>query len=133
MPGPGRGQRGGGWGRGLGHGLRRFLEPVLLMKLHLGAAHGYSLREGLEEFGMQQLDPSVIYRALRDMEDQGWMTSTWDEEKTQGPPRRIYRMTDRGNEVLELWVKELERSKTRIERLLDAYHGHMKECKGDHD
>jgi DNA-binding PadR family transcriptional regulator len=61
------------------------------------------------------------------------VASIWDEEKTQGPPRRIYRITKHGNEVLELWVKELERSKVRIERLLDSYHGHMKECKGDHD
>ena len=137
MPRPGRGrgrERGGrGWGRGLGHGLRRFLDPVLLLKLHFGAAHGYSLLDGLDEFGLQELDPSVVYRALRDMEEEGWVTSTWEQQKTQGPPRRNYRMTDRGHEVLELWVKELESSKSRIERFLEAYYGHMKECKGDHD
>ena len=139
MPGPGRGRgRGGGgggrgWGRGLGHGLRRFLDPVLLMKLHYGAAHGYSLLDGLDQFGLQELDPSVVYRALREMEEEGWVTSTWEQQKTQGPPRRNYRMTDRGHEVLELWVKELEGSKSRIERFLGAYYGHMNECKGDHD
>ena len=60
--------------RGLGHGLRRFLDPVLLMRLHYGAAHGYSLLDGLDEFGLQELDPSVVYRALREMEDEGWTT-----------------------------------------------------------
>ena len=132
MPGPGRGRGRGGDGRGLGRSLRRFLEPVLLMRLHYGTAHGYSLLDGLDEYGLQELDPSVVYRALREMEEDGWVTSTWDEQKTQGPPRRIYRMTDRGHEILDLWVKELERSRSRIERFLEAYHGHMKECTGDH-
>jgi DNA-binding PadR family transcriptional regulator len=102
------------------------------MRLHFGAAHGYSLLDGLEEFGLQELHPSVVYRALRDMEEEGWVSSTWDEQQTQGPPRRTYRITDRGNEVLGLWVKELEGSRSRIQRFLDAYYGHMKECKG-HD
>jgi DNA-binding PadR family transcriptional regulator len=102
------------------------------MRLHYGTAHGYSLLDGLDEYGLQELDPSVVYRALREMEEDGWVTSTWDEQKTQGPPRRNYRMTDRGHEILELWVKELERSRSRIERFLEAYHGHMKECTGDH-
>jgi DNA-binding PadR family transcriptional regulator len=102
------------------------------MRLHYGTAHGYSLLDGLDEYGLQELDPSVVYRALREMEEDGWVTSTWDEQKTQGPPRRNYRMTDRGHEILDLWVKELERSRSRIERFLEAYHGHMKECTGDH-
>jgi PadR family transcriptional regulator PadR len=132
--GAGRG-RGRGWGRGqgLGHGLRRFLDPVLLLRLHFGAAHGYSLLEGLEEFGLGELDPSVVYRALREMEEEGWVSSTWDAERTQGPPRRTYRLTDGGHEVLDLWVQELEGSRTRIERFLAAYHGHMKECQGHDD
>jgi DNA-binding PadR family transcriptional regulator len=100
------------------------------MRLHFGAAHGYSLLDGLEEFGLQELDPSVVYRALRDMENEGWVSSTWDQHKTQGPPRRTYRITDRGHDVLELWVKELEGSRSRIQRFLDAYHSHMKECQG---
>jgi PadR family transcriptional regulator PadR len=102
------------------------------MKLHYGAAHGYSLLDGLDEFGLQDLDPSVVYRALREMEDEGWVRSTWDEQKTQGPPRRNYRITDRGQEILDLWVKELEVSKSRIERFLEVYYGHMKECTGEH-
>ena len=123
----------GGGGGGFGRGLHRFLEPVLLMKLHFGAAHGYSLLDGLDEYGLQDLDPSVVYRALRDMEEEGWVRSTWDEEKTQGPPRRNYRITDRGHEVLRLWVERLEASRSRIGRFLDAYHGHMKRCRGEHE
>jgi len=125
MRGGGQGQgRGQGWGRrrgGGGRGLRRFLQPVLLLRLHQGEAHGYSLLDSLDEFGLNGLDPSVIYRLLREMEDEGWVSSTWDEEKTQGPPRRIYRLNKEGKEVLDMWAVELGQSKSRIERFLKVY------------
>ena len=63
----------------------RFLEPVLLLLLHHSPAHGYTLVERLNEFGLEGRDSSVVYRALRDMEEKGWVTSTWDEERTKGP------------------------------------------------
>jgi DNA-binding PadR family transcriptional regulator len=77
--------------------------------------------DGLDQFDLDHLDPSVIYRLLRDMEDDGWVTSTWDQDQTQGPPRRIYRLTAQGKEALEWWARELEESKSRIERFLRAY------------
>ena len=71
----------------------RMLEPALLLLLHHGPAHGYTLLEQLREFGLGDLNPSAVYRVLRDMEAKEWVTSTWDEEQTQGPPRRVYRFT----------------------------------------
>ncbi len=125
MRGGGQGQgKGRGWGHrrgGGGRGLRRFLQPVLLLRLHQGEAHGYSLLDSLDEFGLNGLDPSVIYRLLREMEDEGWVSSTWDEEQTQGPPRRIYRLNKEGREVLDIWAVELGQSKSRIERFLKVY------------
>jgi len=133
MRGGGQGQgKGRGWGRGRGgggRGLRRFLQPVLLLRLHQGEAHGYSLLDSLDEFGLSGLDPSVIYRLLREMEDEGWVSSTWDEEQTQGPPRRIYRLNKEGREVLDIWAVELGESKSRIERFLKVYR--QSTAKGD--
>jgi DNA-binding PadR family transcriptional regulator len=110
----------------------QMLEPALLLLLHYGPAHGYTLLEGLGDFGLGHLDPSGVYRTLRDMEAQGRVVSTWDEEKTQGPPRRVYRITAAGDEMLALWVHDLEESKGRIEHLLDVYRRHMQEGKGEH-
>lgn len=101
--------------------MRRFLEPILLLRLREGAAHGYSLLDGLDEFGLGELDPSVIYRLLREMELAGWVSSSWDEQESQGPPRRIYRLSEAGEEVLGIRAKELEHSKLRIERFLEIY------------
>ncbi|HHN93709.1 MAG TPA: hypothetical protein ENK17_02990, partial [Anaerolineae bacterium] len=72
----------GRWG-GRGHGRRavRMLEPVLLLLLHHGPAHGYTLLERLTEFGLGDLNPSMVYRMLREMEAKGCVTSTWDDEQ----------------------------------------------------
>jgi DNA-binding PadR family transcriptional regulator len=110
----------------------RFLEPTLLLLLHHGPAHGYTLLERLGEFGLGGLNPSVVYRALRDMEGRGWVTSFWDDEQTQGPPRRVYRLTALGNEALALWTQDLEETRRLIDRLLSAYHRHMEEGEGEH-
>jgi PadR family transcriptional regulator PadR len=128
MPGQGRGRGGrgaGGRGRGLGpgrgRGRRRLLEPVLLLQLKRGASHGYGLLEGLEEFDLGLFDPSVIYRLLREMEGNGWISSTWDEKQTQGPPRRVYQINAEGEGVLQQWTKDLEQGRSRIDRFLRAY------------
>ena len=117
-----------------GHNRRavRTLEPALLLLLHYGPAHGYTLLAQLREFGLGDPNPSVVYRMLRDMEEKGWVTSTWDVKQTQGPPRRVYRITVLGDEVLARWVQDLEESKMRIAYLSEAYHRHMKEGGGAH-
>jgi DNA-binding PadR family transcriptional regulator len=81
----------------------------------------------MDEFGLGGLDPSMLYRILREMEDLGWVSSTWDEQQTQGPPRRIYKLSSLGDEVLAEWAKDLELSKTRIERFLRKYEQQSKE------
>jgi len=110
----------------------RILEPALLLLLHYGPAHGYGLLEQLKEFGLGDLDPSMVYRALRDMEEKGWGTSTWDEEQAQGPPRRVYRLTALGDEVLGWHTQGLQEARGMIDRLLDAYSHHMEEGKGEY-
>ena len=121
-----------GRGRGRGRRVVRMLEPVLLLLLHHGPAHGYMFLEQLEDFGLANLNPSVVYRMLRDMEAKGWVTSTWDEEQTQGPPRRVYCITALGDEMLALWAQDLEESKRRIDYLLQVYHRHIEEGEGEY-
>jgi poly-beta-hydroxybutyrate-responsive repressor len=108
------------------------LEPALLLLLHHGPAHGYTLLEQLGEFGLGHLNPSAVYRTLRDMDAKGWITSTWDKEQSQGPPRRVYRITALGDEVLALWAQDLEESRREIDYLLNVYHRHMEEGEGEH-
>jgi PadR family transcriptional regulator PadR len=124
--------RGRGRGRGRGRRVVRMLEPALLLLLHHGPAHGYTLLEQLGEFGLAHIDPSAIYRMLRNMETKGWVASVWDEEQSQGPPRRVYKITALGDEVLSLWAQDLEESRKRIGHLLGAYRRHMEEGEGEY-
>jgi len=126
-------QAGSGWRRGRGWTRRvvRFIEPVLLLLLHQRAAHGYTLLEEITSYGLGGFDPSVVYRALREMEAQGWVTSVWDAQETQGPPRRVYRLTVMGDEVLVRYVGDLEETRTHIDKLLRTYRHHMEDGEGD--
>jgi PadR family transcriptional regulator PadR len=130
MPGRGHGHR---WRqRGCSRGAVRFLEPTLLLLLHYGQAHGYTLLNELDAFGLEGIDPSAVYRALREMEERGWVVSCWEEEQTQGPPRRVYRLTALGNEVLGWWTSDLRETSQIIDHLLDSYTQHMEEGEGDY-
>jgi len=103
--------------------VMRFLQPCLLVMLHRGEAHGYCLLNGLVEFGFNpdQKDPSLIYRALREMEDNGLVTSRWDQDRSLGPQRRVYQITTEGEEYLIGWVADLGRTRQEIEAVLSAY------------
>lgn len=129
MRGRGRRQR---WRRGHSRRAVRFLEPTLLLVLHHGPAHGYTLIGQLHEFGLADMDHSAIYRALRDMEEEGWVTSSWDKKQTQGPPRRVYRLTTVGDEMLRWWTQDLQDTRSMIDHLLGTYSRHMEEGEGEH-
>ncbi len=124
----------GQYGRRWGHNRRavRMLEPTLLLLLHYGSTHGYTLLEKLEGFGLGGLHPAIVYRALNEMEARGWLASSWEEQQTQGPPRRVYRLTALGDEVLAGWVSDLEETQARVAQLLAAYRQHMDKGQGEH-
>jgi PadR family transcriptional regulator PadR len=123
---------GRGWRRrwgvpGRAHGVRRFVEPCLLLLLHQDDSHGYDLLERLKDLGLGQepVDSSVVYRYLRDMEDRGFVASTWDTEGT-GPPRRVYRLTAEGDQYLAWWIDGLSETRRVLDRFLQAYGEHMR-------
>jgi len=101
--------------------------------LHRDRAHGYDLLEGLKEFGFEEypVDSSVVYRTLREMEAQGFVTSSWDTSGG-GPPRRVYTITAAGDRYLARWVGELEETDRVLHRFLAAYREHMEEGEGEH-
>ena len=112
-------------GRGRGKRRRRvlqFLQPCLLFLLHEGDAHGYALTTNLGRFGFdpERLDPTLVYRALREMETAGWVDSHWDDD-SQGPRRRVYSLVHEGKQQLALWVEDLRQTREEIDRLLKAY------------
>jgi PadR family transcriptional regulator, regulatory protein PadR len=119
---------GRGGGRGFGRGQRwmgdyslidvRLIEPALLAFLSIEKSHGYGLLEKLATFGLSSINPSVIYRILRDYEEFGLVQSDWDKDTTQGPPKRVYTITTAGDEALKRAADSLQGTLERIETLL---------------
>jgi DNA-binding PadR family transcriptional regulator len=99
-----------------------FLESCLLVLLHREAGYGYSLMDGLKEFGFDTsvMDISILYRALRDLEEMGLVVSSWSEESL-GPQRRMYTITPQGEAALSEWMEALRQRRREIEALEAAY------------
>jgi DNA-binding PadR family transcriptional regulator len=101
-----------------------FLQPCLLVLLHQqGASHGYNLVSGLEQFGFNtmRIDPSLVYRSLREMEELGLVASEWSDDDSQGPQRRVYQTTEDGESFLVDWIQDLHTTRLEIDRLIAAY------------
>jgi DNA-binding PadR family transcriptional regulator len=99
-----------------------FLQSCLLVLLHREPGYGYSLMDGLQEFGFQpdQMDISIIYRALRDLQANDLVSDSWDDNSL-GPQRRVYTITSQGEEVLASWINNLRQRRKDIEKLEAAY------------
>ncbi len=119
-----RGQRGAhGWrgGRGVQAGqIARLVEPCLLTLLQEGPRHGYELMASVGRFGIEpaDLDSGLVYRTLRSMERQGWLTSEWDTGRP-GPARRTYSITPAGRQALAQWREGLRQTHALLDRILD--------------
>jgi DNA-binding PadR family transcriptional regulator len=71
-------------------------------------------------------DPGLVYRTLRKMEEDGWVSSEWVTE-TSGPAKRIYTLTGEGKTVLRLWAEHVRRQVLRLQRFLEEYEKFQRE------
>lgn len=101
--------------------VERFTEPALLLLLRERPAHGYDLLERLPELiGEQRVEMGNLYRLLRTLEDEGVVTSEWDEA-SPGPAKRRYALTEHGEQLLDRWVEALRGSQERTARFIERY------------
>ena len=100
----------------------RYLQPSLLLVLHLKPSYGYELLGKINDFGFMDgsVDPGTIYRHLRRLEDDGFVSSKWDTTGT-GPARRFYEITPDGEELLIDWVMFMERNYHNLGKFLNQF------------
>jgi PadR family transcriptional regulator PadR len=85
---------------------KKWLTPVALVLLQEESSYGYELMEQIEEeFGLEEINPGSVYRTLRQMEKEGLCSSEWDVGAEDGPPRRMYAITDAGEAYLKAWAE----------------------------
>ena len=100
--------------------IERFVEPCILLLLSKGTAHGYRLLEDLVEHCGEKVDIGNLYRTLRRMEMDGWITSEWSKNEA-GPDRRTYKIAREGQEFLEIAASSLVKTDKLIHSFLEGY------------
>jgi PadR family transcriptional regulator, regulatory protein PadR len=87
---------------------KRFIEPRLLYLIKKSPSYGYQLTEDIGDlpFPGPVPDSAAVYRMLRDLEKTGSVRSQWEHGET-GPSKRVYSITPRGEERLDIWVRAL--------------------------
>ena len=105
--------------------VRRFIRAWLLLLLSQKAAHGYELMERLDhDEDAPGADPGLLYRTLRQFEEDELVRSSWDTEGG-GPARRVYEISDGGIEYLHTWAVNIRRTRERLDRFLAEYETHF--------
>ena len=105
----------------LGKSLSRLTQPSILTVLaaHDAPLHGYAIIQEMAQgpmYGGSAPDPTGIYRILKQMENNGLITSAWDTSES-GPAKRCYELTDEGRACLRRCIDSLACYKASIEEL----------------
>lgn len=102
--------------------IERFVEPALLLLLSERPMHGYELLERLPELAREErrVDLGNLYRLLRSLEDEGIVSSEWDE-RLPGPAKRVYRLTGSGRALLDGWAQALGGARDVLGAFIDRY------------
>ena len=100
----------------------RYIQPSILMALKYKPSYGYELIKEISRFGFVegQAPPGMIYRHLRDMEDNGLVSSEWETEGA-GPAKRVYQLTMEGSEVLDYWIGYMKKQAQRLQGFIEQY------------
>ena len=99
--------------------LRGVVEPLLLFLISELPVHGYQIIKELEKRsqGYFKLKESTIYSALRRMENDGLVLSSW-QQVAHKQRRRYYELTDRGRQILKRELSDWQDFYTAVSKVL---------------
>ena len=100
----------------------RYIQPSILLGVLQRSSYGYELIQTIQDYGFMEgpPPPGMIYRHLRNLENDGLVCAEW-ETAGSGPAKRMYRITEEGTMVLELWVGYMARQVQNLERFIQRY------------
>jgi poly-beta-hydroxybutyrate-responsive repressor len=104
--------------------LYRFVEPVVLLMLKKKSrSYGYDLGNDLNKHAITdaEIERAALYRTLRRLEKNGNVVSEWDTEQN-GPARRVYRLTRKGENHLKEWATVLDHVAKSMARFVREVH-----------
>jgi PadR family transcriptional regulator, regulatory protein PadR len=104
----------------LGKSLPRLLRAGIMAVLAKEQTHGYQIAQILSDLLMFEghaPDTAGIYRALKEMQDEGLVISHWQTTES-GPAKKLFEITPDGIECLNNWKQTLKDYQTAIDELL---------------
>jgi PadR family transcriptional regulator PadR len=105
------------------HGKQeRYIQPSLLLGLLHKASYGYELIQDIQRYGFVEgnAPPGMIYRHLRQLEEDGLVSSRWETQGT-GPAKRMYDITNDGREFLAVWINYMKRQAKNLNDFIKIY------------
>lgn len=96
--------------------------PSILLILKEEPQHGYSIFKKLVEVGIvdSRMDPSPVYKTLRYLETYAMAVSE-HQESGKGPARKVYRLTDQGEETLAFLALKVDQATEIIKWFQSTY------------
>lgn len=85
-----------------------------------GRSYGYDLSADLPRYAFTdaEIERAVLYRTLRRLEANGYVTSDWDVDQP-GPARRVYSLNRKGIQHLREWADVLTNVASAMNRFLE--------------
>ena len=101
--------------------LRGIVEPLLLFLIAELPMHGYHIIKELEKRsqGYLKFKASTIYSALRRLEEDGLVLSSW-QQVPQKQRRRCYELTERGREILDTKLGEWQKFYIAVSKVINS-------------
>ncbi len=100
----------------------RYIQPSILMSLYRTDSYGYELIQNIQNFGFieGQAPPGMIYRHLRQLEEDMLVRSEWETDGS-GPAKRVYQITEDGKEVLAVWVDYMDGQAGKLIKFVNQF------------
>lgn len=100
--------------------IRGHTETIILVSLMEHDSYGYQINKDiLRKTGNRyELKEATLYTAFRRLEQAGYITAYWGDEKV-GARRRYYSITQTGRKACEQGIREWNEAKNMIDRLLE--------------
>ncbi len=100
----------------------RYVQASILLGLLSRSSYGYELISTIQSFGFIEGDapPGMVYRHLRQMEEDNFVQSQWDTGQT-GAAKRIYTITEEGKEVLSYWINFMSGKAKKLNHFVQMY------------
>lgn len=96
-----------------------FLMSTITLKLvSKKPMHGYQIAEEISKILEREIPRPVIYFTLKKLEKEGFLTFKWDTQE-KGPARKIYYITEEGEELLKYKMELLKEFYQILGKILD--------------